>query len=174
MCDPATIAAITAYAATASTVVAVGGAVYSADQARSNANKQADQARADAEAQQGAAEVEAGRIRKAAETRRSAAVAALAASGVDVSTGTSEQIQTDIIRRGEEDALNTMLTGSNRAQRLRQVGEMDQYAGSQLATGSVISGLSSVAGSARGWRYSNPTTAVSPWDLSNTTRGSGD
>lgn len=151
MCTGLEIAAI------AGTVISAAGTAYSIDQGRHNANLAKDQAEADAAAQQGQAEVEAAKVRKAAKEQRQAAVAALAASGVDVSTGTAEQIQTDISQRGEEDALSIILGGGRRGRSLRQQGAMAQYGASQAAVGSVLSGLSSVASSARGWRSTSRT-----------------
>lgn len=153
------IETIAAVAAIAGTVISVAGTAYAIDQGRANANKAKDQAEADAAAAQGQAEVEAAKIRKAAKAQRSAAVAALAASGVDVAAGTAEQIQTDISQRGEEDALTMILGGGRRGRYLQQEGAMAVYGASQRATGSVISGLSSVAGSARGWKSTNTQSA---------------
>lgn len=165
-----------AYAAAASAVVGAGSAIYSGDQQRKAGHRAEDQAAADAEAAQGAAQVEADKIRKATRARQSEAVASLAASGVDISSGTAEQIQTDIGQRGEEDALTTILTGGNRSRSLRQrgeeyglQGENAQTAGYVNATSSVLSSVSSSA-RASGWRSTNTNYS----DLSHTTRGSGD
>ncbi len=168
MCTGLEIAAI------AGAVISAAGTAVSIDQGRKSANMAKDQAEADAAAAQGQAEVEAAKIRKAAKSQRSAAVAALAASGVDVSTGTAEQIQTDIDQRGEEDALTAILGGGRRSRYLQQEGALGVYGASQRATGTVLSGLSSVAGSARGWKSTNTQQSPAAWDLSYTNRGSGD
>lgn len=149
----------------AGAVISAGGAIYAGDQQRKASNRAADQADADAEASRGQAMVEARKIREAGKKARSTAVAALAASGVDVSTGTAEQIQTDISQRSEEDALTTILNGKTRgrfmeaeAGNLRLRGESAQTAG-YINAGSSL--LSSVAASGRssGWKSSRLTAA---------------
>lgn len=91
-----------------------------AKQAESNAKFQAEQAAADAAAMQGDALVEANRIRTAAKAQRSQAVAALAASGVDVNSPTALKIDSEIAKNAEEDALLTIMGGGDRAARLNQ------------------------------------------------------
>lgn len=163
------------WALAASTAVGVGTAVYTADSQRKQAHAAADQAQADAEAAAAQGRVEAEKIRKATRARQSEAVAALAASGVDVSTGTAEQIQTDIGERGEEDALTAILSGQRRSGRYMGEAANDRFmAGQATSAGYVNAGasvLSSVASSARGWKGGGTRDG---WDLSRTNRGSGD
>lgn len=169
--DPASLALI---AAGISAAAGVGTALYTADRQRSANNRAADQAQADADAAAAQGRVEAEKVRKATRARQSEAVAALAASGVDVGEGTAEQIQQDIGERGEEDALNVILGGQRRGARLEGEAANDRYAAGQAMTAGYInagnSALSSVAAYSRGWKGG---TTYGP-DLSNTTRGSGD
>jgi hypothetical protein len=143
--------------AAAGSALAAGGAIYSGQQQKQQLNQQADQAQADAEAAAAQSQVEAGKIRAAARKQQSAALAALAVSGVDVSTGTAEQIQSDIANRGEQDALTTILTGSNKknsidasAAAMRIGGDNAATAGFINAGSSLLSGASKIGQS--GWR----------------------
>ncbi|NUZ07657.1 hypothetical protein [Piscinibacter koreensis] len=152
-------------------LISAGAAVYSGQQQEKMADRAADQAEADAEAARGAAMVEAAKIRKAAKEQRSAAVAALAASGVDVSAGTAEQIQTDIDTRGEEDALTVILSGGNRGRYLEADARLSRMRGGQAATAGYINGgsslLTSVSAAAKGWKSTGKPvwggTAADPW-----------
>lgn len=132
----------------AGAAVSAGTAIHAGEQQRSAANAAADQAKADAETAAGQAQVEAAKIREAAKRQRSAAIAALSASGVDVGAGTAEQITADITQRGEEDALTTILTGSNRGRMLNREAEISRIGGSNAATAGYVGAASSVLGSA--------------------------
>ena len=106
---------------------------------------QADQMEADSNAEKEAGEVRAGKIRKAALAQRSAATAALAASGVAVGAGTANKIDQEIDYRGEQDAWAEMLTGQRRAARMEQeaglsrlAGERAQASGYRSAFGSLL------------------------------------
>jgi hypothetical protein len=63
-------------------------------------------------------------IRRRAKETRAAAVAALAANGVDIGDGTSLLIDADIIQRGEEDARAALLTGKRRAKAAKEGGQV--------------------------------------------------
>src|SRR3546814_20621914 len=67
------------------------GTDTAANQEEANAKFAADQAEVDARAEQGAAQVEAERIRREGKAQRAKAVAAAAASGVDVNSRSEER-----------------------------------------------------------------------------------
>jgi hypothetical protein len=125
----------------------------------SQLNYQAGMARADALAAEGVAQVEAKHIRRATTMQRKEARAAYGASGVDVNSGTALDVQGDILARGEYDALSALLTGSNRAARLRQSAEMFARGAHNARVSGNLGALATVlqgAGQA-GWMYSmNP------------------
>ncbi|MCW0370270.1 hypothetical protein [Xanthomonas sacchari] len=106
------------------TAASTGAALYAQDTAakQQSANEQfaADQAAADAKAAQGAAQVEADRIRKAAKKQKAAAIAAAAASGVDVGSESALKINEGIDQVAGEDAYLTLVGGTDAAARLNQ------------------------------------------------------
>ena len=107
-------------------------------------NFQAQQAEADAVAEREAGEVRAGKIRKAAKSQQSEAKAALAAGGVEVTAGTPVRISQTIRQNAEEDALNEILYGDRKADRLEQDAALARQGGARARAGA-----SSAAGSAR-------------------------
>lgn len=100
-------------------LLAAGTAVHQSQTQSNYQEYQANQAEADARAEIGLAKVEAERIRTAAKRQRSEAIAALAASGVDVNSDTALVIDRQISRDAEEDASLTILGGADRDRRLR-------------------------------------------------------
>lgn len=141
MCTGLEIAAI------AGTVISGGAAIYSGVQQNKMADAAANQANADALAAAGEAEVMASKIRKAGKQQQASAVAALAASGVDVQVGTAEQIQTDIAQRTEEDALTTILNGKDSGRRLNRIAAADRIGGSNAMTAGYLNAGSTVLSS---------------------------
>src|SRR3546814_6722550 len=131
MCTGLEIAALAL--AAAGTATTLYGTDTAANQEEANAKFAADQAEADARAEQGAAQVEAERIRREGKAQRAKAVAAAAASGVDVNSPTALKIDQEITANAEEDAMLTILNGGDRARRLKQQGQADRIAGSNAA-----------------------------------------
>lgn len=98
--------------------------------------------------------VSAGKTRRAGTEVRSAARAAYSAAGVDVNTGTPLDVQADITRRAEEDALNQILLGERQRTRLeadaaalsaesaslREAGDNARTSGYLGAAGSLLRG----------------------------------
>jgi hypothetical protein len=141
------------------TAQAVQSAHTQGRQAEANANFQQDQANADARATQGAATIEAERIRKAGAIQRSQAVAAAAASGVDVNSPTALKIDETINHNAEQDAFLTMVGGNDSAARLRQggqaaylSGQSQKSAANAQATSAILSFASSTASSGANWK----------------------
>ncbi len=140
----------------ASSVLGAGAAYQQGQAQKSYNNYLANQANADARAEVGAAQVEAERIRKAAKKQRGEAIAALAASGVDVNSSTALKIDQQISRDSEEDAFLTLAGGADRAARLNAEASGSRMAASQAGTAGALSAANSllIGGSSlgRGWR----------------------
>ena len=140
-----------------SAVVAGGSAIMQGQQAKAMGNYQAEQARADADAAAASAKLEAANIRKAGERQRSSARAALAASGVNVDTGTAELINKEITQDAEQDALTTIQTGANRGRMINAEGQAARIAGNNAATAGYLNAASTAmsagyTGQRSGWR----------------------
>lgn len=141
----------------ASTAVTLYGQDTQAKQAEANAKFQAAQAEADAKTEAQAAQIEAQRIRDAAKKQRAQAVAAAAASGVDVNSPTALRINEDITRNAEEDAVLTILGGRDSSARLRQGAQASRIAGSAARTAGRVeqaTTLLSAANTVNNWRRS--------------------
>lgn len=130
-----------------------------AKQQEANLKFNADQAAADAAAEKGAAQIEAERIRKAGKAQRAQAVAAAAASGVDVNSPTALKIDENINASAEEDAVLTILGGSDRAKRLNQQGDADRIGASSARSAGRVNQASTLLSSAatftnngKGWK----------------------
>ncbi|WP_312252723.1 hypothetical protein [Stenotrophomonas sp.] len=153
------VAAIPAIVQWGALALSAGAAIYQGEQQKDYNNYLAAQADADAKAERGAAMVEAERIRKASKKQRSEAVAALAASGVDVSSSTALKIDEEIARGAEEDAYLTLTGGSDRAARLNAEASGARYAGKQAQTAGYINAGTSLLNSGsnigRGWKRTN-------------------
>lgn len=141
------------------TAQAVQSAHTQGRQAEANAQFANDQANADARAQQGAAQVEADRIRKAGKAQRAQAVAAAAASGVDINSPTAVKIDDTITQNAEQDAYLTMVGGNDAAARQRQggqaaliSGQSQKAAANSQANSAILSFAGSVAGSGANWK----------------------
>jgi hypothetical protein len=137
MCEASTLMLVAAG-------VSAGSAIYQGQQAEDMGNYQAAQAQADANAAQGDAEVQAMQIREAGKRQRSAAVAAQAASGVDIGSGTAELINTEITKNSEQDAISSILSGKYRGKQLSNQGAFAKIKGENAA----MAGYTSAAGTA--------------------------
>lgn len=131
---------------------------YSSIRAGAAAKDQADyesaQAEADARAEKAAAEVRANRIRDMVEEQRGSARAAIAASGVDVNEGTPVLLESEITRRGEEDAVLEILGGEAARQRGYAYAQGLRYRGRRERTAGYLGAASSLL-RAGGSIYSN-------------------
>jgi len=164
------------------TALIVGGtllssysAVQQGQQANRVAKRQGEQAEADAEAERGAARVHADNIRKAAESQRSAARAASAASGLDVGApGTPLVINDQITEDSEHDAFLSLIGGDNAvkrgratAQGYRAQGKDAMNAGYMNAASSVLAGGAQY-GRASGWKVTGSRAKTKPSSALNT------
>ena len=82
---------------------------------------EARRALVDAASYRDVAGIQAGKTRRQGGDVVSQARAAYGASGVNVNTGTAADVQAEIAKRADEDALNTILLGERQAQRLEDV-----------------------------------------------------
>lgn len=102
------------------------------------------------------------RIRSQGQSNLGAANAALAASGVDVSQGTSADVRTKVVQNTEQDALNAILSADNQALDLRGSAAQKRAAantardsGSSSALGSIIGGAGKIL---TGWGKTGSST----------------
>lgn len=150
---------IAVYAAmAASTAYSVYSTQQAGKQAQLNADAQADQAAADANTEKSAAVVQAERIRRLARIQAGEANAALAGSGVEVGEGTAMNINEEIYQNAEEDAVLTIMSGKNKAQRMDGDASNYRLAGSQARgaanSQSISTVLSSASSMGSGWKSS--------------------
>ena len=150
------VAAIPAIVQWGALALSAGAAIHQGETQKNYNNYLAAQSEADARAETAAATVEAERIRKAGKRQRSEAIAALAASGVDVNSSTALKIDQEIARGAEEDAFLTIAGGNDRSNRLnaeaggaRTAARNAQTAGYVNAAGSL---LQAGTNSGRGWK----------------------
>jgi hypothetical protein len=132
-----------------STGVSVVGQLQQGQAQRKAANAEARQQEIAAAQERDAAMVEAARIRKAGDRASGAARAQLAASGIDVGSGTALVIDEDITRESNTDAEYTLLTGSRRAGALNYSASQSRARGRNAVTSSV---LGSVSTGLQGWK----------------------
>ncbi len=148
-------------------VAQAGGAVVGAQGAKQQAaaqaqqlTMQANQDNQTADMTQSAGYQAARRIRTQGASNIGAANASLAASGVDVSQGTANDIREKITQNTEQDALNTILNADSRATNQRtqafyeQQGAADALKAGQM--GVVKSALGALGGASKasGWKTS--------------------
>lgn len=150
MCDPITALVV------ASAAISAGSAIQQGKQQKEWSNYQADQATADASAERSAATLEADKIRKMARIQSGQTTAALSASGVSVDEGTALNINKDIYRGAEEDAVMTIFGGNDRSARGQAEASGYKVKGSQAQTAGYLSAASTVLGAAsnggKGWK----------------------
>ncbi|WP_110995385.1 hypothetical protein [Pseudomonas sichuanensis] len=157
---------VAAAAVAASAAYSAYSSIQQGKQAEMNADAQAEQARIDADTAVSAANVEASKIRKMARTQVSEARASLAGSGVMVDEGTPLNINEEITKNAEEDAVMTILNaesdrdrGLANSRNIKRGGEQARAAANSQAAGSVLS-----AGAQLGmaWKSSANGTASKP------------
>lgn len=108
------------------------------------ANFQANQQDTQAAQYQAMGYQQAKRIREQGQSTLGQANAALAASGVNVGTGTSNDVRQHIAQNTETDALNTILNADNRATTLHQQATMTRAAGANAAAAGNTNALTSL------------------------------
>lgn len=140
------------------TATTVYSSIQQGEQADKLAEQQQQQGIDDAAYAASEAQVQARAIRKAGDKQRAEARASLAGSGVVVGEGTAEQIDTQIQRDSEEDALMAIYDGENRARSIGISGNLTasrtRNAGTAARTGAFTSALQGGSTLARGWNTS--------------------
>jgi len=130
--------------------MSAGGTILGAVNAKETADANAEMARRQGEADKDAAVAQAEKIRKAARAQVGQANAALAASGISVGEGTPVRINEQIYRDSEEDAYNTILTGTRRQRSANDEAAIMRSQGNNALVGGLINAGSTVlAGGAR-------------------------
>lgn len=154
MCDPVTIMGAVATGAkmlpaVTSVLTSASGAAQQGTAAQQAAQFNAQQELMQADQTQAAGYQQAKRIREQGASTVGQATAALSASGVNVGTGTANDVRQRIGQNTETDALNSILSADTKATAMRgqaqmtmQAGQQQQRAGGMNALGSVLSGAS--------------------------------
>lgn len=132
-----------------STGVSVAGQLQQGQAAKQAANAEARNAENLAAQTRDAAMQEAKRIRMAGDRTRGAARAQLAASGIDVNSGTAVTIDGDIATNSELDAYNTLLTGDRKSTSLQDSAAISHARGKNAVSASV---LGSISTGLQGWK----------------------
>lgn len=151
--------------AVASSVVGAGAAVMSGQQQKEAAETNAELTRRQAAQEKDAAVAQAEKIRKAARQQQAEATANLAASGISVGSGTPIRISNEIYKTSEQDAYQTILSGT-RAQTAGgiQAGMLETAGQNAATTGYLNAGSSLLGGAASaykaGWARKTPTAGT--------------
>ncbi len=139
-----------------STGVNVISSISSGNAQKQTADDNAEIARRNAAQDKDVAVAQAEKIRKAASIQRSAANAALSASGVDLGSGSAVKINEEITKNSEQDAYTAILSGNRSAGSSLQQASMFERSGSNAATaGFLNAGSSLLSGGAaigKGWK----------------------
>lgn len=161
MCDPVTVlGAVTTGAkllpAVGSVLTSASGVAQQGAAAQQAAEFNAQQELMQADQTQAAGYQQAKRIREQGRTTAGQATAALSASGVDVGTGTSNDVRERIGQNTETDAFNTILSADTKAQAMRGQAQMTLAAGQQQQRAGGIGAMTSVLSGASqlitGWK----------------------
>lgn len=154
-------------------VAQAGGAVLNAQGQKQAANAQATQDTAEANQDYSTADLtqdagyqSAKRIRTQGQSTMGQATAALAASGVDVSQGTANDVRTKIDQNAQQDALNTILNADSRATNMRTQAGFEQ----QGATDAIKAGKLGVAKTALS-AFGGAATTSNNWKTSASSSG---
>lgn len=147
----------------AGTALAAGSAIYGGIQQQKAADTQAELTRRQTAQEADAAVAQAEKIRRAGRQQQAEATANLAASGISVGSGTPIRISNEIYRTSEQDAYQTILSGT-RAQTAGdiQAGMLSSAGQNAATTGYLNAGSSLLGGAAAsykaGWAKKTPTT----------------
>lgn len=145
----------------AGTALAAGSAIYGGIQQKQAADTQAELTRRQTAQEADAAVAQAEKIRRAGRQQQAEATANLAASGVSVGSGTPIRIGNEIYRTSEQDAYQTILSGT-RAQTAGniQAGMLNTSGSNAMTSGLINAGSSLLSGAAAtykaGWAKKAP------------------
>ncbi len=124
---------------------------------------QADVLNAQAAAERDAAKQRAAEVRRQISQARGSARAALAGAGVDVTQGTPLAIDQDIARRGEQEALMTLLTGERRAREAQFAADQARAVGRSALAQSVVGAVGAMSRGRWGGQSQRQVTNYSPF-----------
>jgi hypothetical protein len=127
-----------------SAIVGTTAAIYSGQVQKETAEVNAELQRREGDAAKDAAVAQAEKIRKAARAQEGQANAALAASGVAIGEGTPIVINEKINQDAEEDAYNTLLTGSRQQRTAGDQAGLTRFQGQAAANASYLNAASTV------------------------------
>lgn len=151
-----TAATVAAYAAAAAAVVGAYSSIESGRQQKGMYERQAQAASNDAAYKKDAAKAQAEKIRRLGAAQKGEAKAALAASGVAVGEGTPLELQKNITKNSEEDALSAILGGKRSSDAAIEESSMLMQAGANAESSGYMGAASSVLGAAGtvagGWK----------------------
>lgn len=134
------------YLAAGALAVGVGSAVYSGQQQKQANDTQAQIAENNAAYSADSARAHAEKIRKAGRAQQGEAKAALAASGVKLAEGTALEVDKEIIKNSEQDALSAILSGSRSLQSGADEAGMLRASGQAAQTSSALMAVGSTGG----------------------------
>lgn len=155
MCTGASFAM---YAMAAGSAISALGQIQQGKAQQKAYEEQAQQAVNEGAYRADAAKAQAEKIRKAGRAQVGEARASLAASGVKLGDGTALEVEGDITRNSEEDALSALLSGKRSTDAAQQEAKLLNRAGSNAVTNSIYGAagtvLSTGANIASGWKKS--------------------
>lgn len=149
----------------AGTALAAGSAIMGGIQSKQAAGVQAELATRQAAQEKDAAVAQAEKIRRAGRQQQAEATANLAASGVSIGAGTPLRISNEIYRTSEQDAYQTILSGT-RAQTAGEIqaGMLNSQGSNAMTAGILNAGSSLLSGAAAtykaGWAKKTPTAGA--------------
>lgn len=127
--------------------------------AKAYGNYQNEVAKRDAANAEGAGRVHAEKIRKAGRVAKADARAAIAASGMDINSGSAQDIETQIGADFESDALAAVYSGMNEGTTRRTEGAAAAKRGRTQQSSALMAGA---AQAAAGWGRINPSRVAAP------------
>jgi len=146
-----TAATVAAYAAAAAAVVGAYSSIESGRQQKGMYERQAQAASNDAAYKKDAAKAQAEKIRRLGAAQKGEAKAALAASGVAVGEGTPLELQKNITKNSEEDALSAILGGKRASDVALDESAMLMTAGANAQSSGNLSAAGTMLSAASGW-----------------------
>jgi hypothetical protein len=160
-----TMLTVAIYSAIAGAVVGAGSGAYSAYVENDNAIDTGKAADKQAGLTQEAAQQDAANIRDKAARLKGMQAAGLASAGVKLDNGTANVVMGETDRLSEQDALAAIKEGSQRADLIKEQGQLTAGNFRSQAVASALGGVSSILGSVTS--YQNATKGTRIADLTN-------
>ena len=141
------------------TGIQAGTAIQQGRNAEAYAEYQAKVAQRDANTAEAAGRVTAEKIRRAGRVAKADAIAAVAASGMDINSASANDVVLGIGRDFEADALAAIYSGQNEGMVRRSEGSAALANGRAQRSSALASGAAAAAG---GWSRANPMRVAAP------------